>query len=176
MLNGTGKYNLVPLPLEIDSIINADTLAAYIGSGVQALLKHNAATQTFQTRVPGAFGTNFSVFTDDAIFVLLDENASSVISFVGRVPAPGEVSFTLVPGDANGDKYNFLTLPLDRDDLTNADEVAADIGGVEAVMKYNATPQTFQTRVPGEFGTNFDLDVGDPFIVLLNSSAPTTWH
>lgn len=54
------KYNAIMLPLDQASITTADQLAAAIGNVAQ-VLNWNALTQTYQTRLPGIDGPNFTV-------------------------------------------------------------------------------------------------------------------
>jgi hypothetical protein len=173
---GERAYNLIALPLEVPGVTDADSLAAYAGSGVYMLLRHQAPTQEIVWRLPGRAGTNFAVTTGDTPFLYLDESASDVVSLVGRVPDAGAVSYALTPGDPGGlCAYNFISVPLDRDDLVDADGLAAEIGGVYSVSRYNADTQDLTWYVPGGAGENFYVYPGYPYIVCLDETAPTSW-
>ena len=62
-----------------------------------------------------------------------------------------------------------------RDDLTNADALAGDIGGVYTVSRYNATTQDLTWYSPSGPSVNFPVRVGVPYIVCLGETAPVTW-
>jgi hypothetical protein len=99
-----------------------------------------------------------------------------VLSWVGEVPAIGDVSFDLTTAEPGGPcAYNFIGVPLHRDDLIDADALAADIGGVYSVSRYNAETQNLTWRLPGESGENFPVRAGYPYIVCLDETAPPSW-
>jgi hypothetical protein len=169
-------YNLIAVNLELPGVTDADALAAYLGPGVYMLLRHDAPTQDLDWRLPGLAGSNFPVGLGDALFLYLDDTAPNVVSLVGGVPEIGTVSFALTPGDPGGScAYNFISVPLDRDDLADADALAADIGGVYSVARYNAETQDLTWRLPGVSGENFLVRAGYPYIVCLDETAPPTW-
>ena len=71
--------------------------------------------------------------------------------------------------------YNFLALPLHRTDLTTAAAVAADIGGVQALLGWNAASQSFRFFSPPASGDNFAMTPGQPFIALIAANGPVLW-
>jgi hypothetical protein len=176
------NYNMVAVPLNSTaqmSSFDAAGLAALAGSGVQRVLRLDASAQVYQTYYPptGA-GTNFQLVVGDAYWLLLDKYAGSVLSFVGDVPPPsgetGAVKFTLYKGSPC--KYNDISIPLDRSDIIDAASLAAAIGGVDRVLQLNASSQTFQTYYPATgAGTNFLTQIGYPYRVCLNNTAPAFW-
>jgi dienelactone hydrolase len=173
---GERVYNLIAVPLEMASVIDADSLAAYGGSGVYMILRHDAAIQAIEWRLPGLAGTHFAVAVGDAVYLYLDETAPSVFSLVGNVPGIGTVSYDLARPDPDAScAYNFISVPLHRDDLGDADALAADIGGVHSVSRYSADAQDLTWRLPGVSGDNFAVRAGYPYIVCLDSTAPPTW-
>jgi hypothetical protein len=168
-------YNLISISVGIPGVSDADSLAAYVG-GVYMVLHYDAATGEIQWRIPGLAGDNLSVQVGQVYFVYLDSTAPSVVSLVGDVPAIGEVSFALTrPAPGGSCAYNFVSVPLDRDDLADADALAADIGGVYSVSRYNAETQDMTWRVPGVAGTNFAVRVGYPYIICVDDTAPQYW-
>jgi hypothetical protein len=168
------KYNDVSVVLNMASVTDAASLASHAGSYAKRVLRYNASTQSFQVYVVGNPGTNFPLSTGDAVFLLVDNTAPVVLSFVGDVPEKGGVSFALVSGSPP--KYNFLSLPLDQDNLTTAAAVAADVGtGVLRVLRYRSETQSFQVYVVGNPGTDFPLALGEPFFLLLSTGAPANW-
>ena len=164
--NGGQKYSLVALPFPSTTIVNAATLASFIGN-VMAVLKWNPATQTFRFFTPPSSGDNFTLTMGEVAFVLLNSSAPSKVTMSGKVTA---VQHTLRPG-----RFNFLSVPLQRAGLTNAGAVAADITGVQAMLGWNATTQLFRFFTPPNTGDNFTLRPGAPFIAQLTANAPTTW-
>jgi hypothetical protein len=65
-------------------------------------------------------------------------------------------------------------VPLDRDDLVDAATLAADIGGVHTLSRYNAQTQDMTWWSPGG-GDNFPVHPGYPYIVCLDETAPASW-
>jgi len=106
-------------------VSDAASLATYIGSSVRRVYWYNAATQTFRTYIVGFPLTNFPLEIGDFVFVLTDNTAPASTALVGGVPDPGTVFFSLVSGTPP--RNNYLSLPLDRSDLTRASQVAADV-------------------------------------------------
>jgi hypothetical protein len=173
---GERAYNLIAVNVDVPGVSDADTLAAYVGPGVYMILQHNATTQTIEWRLPGLAGTDFPIGVGDVVFLYLDDTAPGVVSLIGAVPAVGSVSFDLSrPAPGGSCMYNFISVPLHRDDLVDADALAADISGVYSVGRYNANTQDLTWRIPGVSGQNFPVRAGYPYIVCLDETAPPTW-
>jgi|GEM_PF-2310832 hypothetical protein len=177
---GDLKYNFIGYTLDANGVSDAATLATYADPGTYMVFRHDAATQDVEWLIPGppSFGTNFTVSVTNSFYLYKNQLSRTVFSLVGGVPEPSGVHFDLSPGSpGDGCKYNFITLPLHRDDLTDADSLAADIGGVYMVTRYDAPTQTVIWRIPGppSFGSNFPIRRGYPYVVCLDSTAPTTW-
>ena len=66
-------------------------------------------------------------------------------------------------------------MPLDRDDLVDADGLAADVGGVDVVARYNAATQDLTYLLPGLGGVNFSVQAGHPYILCVDETAPAVW-
>ncbi len=176
----TNRINEIALPLYVtDTLPSAATLAAYIGPGVQQVLKWNAASQTYTYFFPPSGpGTNFALVTGGVYRVALDASAPITLTFVGGVPPmstqPGHVQSALVGGSPC--KINAISVPLDRSDITNAAQLATAIGGVDQVLLWNASTQTYSYFFPPSGpGTNFAVKIGYPYRVCLNASAPAVW-
>ncbi len=86
---------------------------------------------------------------------------------IGEVVA---IQHPLTPGG-----FNFVSLPLQRANLNDAGEVAADIGGINSMLKWNEATQTFRFFVPPVTGDNFPMMVGAPIVVDLATSGPNVW-
>lgn len=172
---GERACNLIAMNLKVPWMRDADALAAYVGR-VYMVLHHDAATQGIEWRLPGLAGVNFPVEVGEVYLLYLDEAAPLAVSLVGRVPARDEVSLALArPAPGGSCAYNFISLPLHRDDLADADALAADIGGVYTVSRYDAETQDLTWRMPGVAGENFPVRAGYPYIVCLDESAPSQW-
>jgi hypothetical protein len=173
---GERMLNLIALDLKVSGVSDADSLAAYVGSGVYMVVRHDAATQGIEWRLPGLAGTNFPVEVGGAYFLSLDTTAPGVVSLVGNVPARDEIEFVLArPQTGEACTYNFLSVPLHRDDLTQADALAAAVGGVHTVSRHDAETQELVVRVPGGAGSNFPVRAGHPYIVCLEETGPSQW-
>ena len=171
----TDSYNFIALPLDSTASFSytASGLANYVGPSVSAVIKWDATNQQYVTYTPGGPG-DFALETGGAYFLLLDSTADNVLSFVGDVPPQGSISFSLVKDTGAGCKYNAISIPLDQGQITMASDLANSIGGVDAVIKWDATNQQYVTYTPGGPG-DFAVSIGYPYFVCLNSSAPSTW-
>jgi hypothetical protein len=181
-----GGLNDIALPLDVSATItNAEGLATYIEThgaapfgSVQQLLQWDAPSQTFRAwSHEFGFGDNFATQTGDYIFLMLTDEAPTSVTFVGTAPAPGSLSFALVPGQPSPDcALNFLSLPLDQAALMDADALSDDIGGVLQALDWDAAAQTFLAwSNEFSFGDNFPTTPGYPYIVCLDDTAPTVW-
>ena len=168
------NFNDISLVLEVAGVTDAASLATYAGSSVLRVMRYNNATQSFQTYVPGFATTNFALSLGEYIFLLTSSAAPATLPFVGHVPDPGAVSFSLTSGA--GVAFNTVSLPLDQAALIDAAGVAADVGpSALRIMRYQAGSQTFQTYVTGFPTTNYSLLIGEPFIMLTGPGIPATW-
>jgi hypothetical protein len=169
-------YNPIVLNLAVPGLSDADALAGYVGDGVTEVLRHDAATQSIQRRSPGQAGPNFAAGLGDALFVYLDDTAPDVVSLVGRVPSRDEVRSSLTrPAQGESCTYNWLSVPLGRDDLTDADTLAGDMGGVYTISRYNTQTQDLTWRVPGVAGENFAVQPGRPYLACVSATSPLHW-
>jgi len=171
--SGTDKYNFIALPLDSSDSFSytASGLMNYIGN-TSAVLKWDATNQQYQTYTGGP--GDFALETGGAYFVLLNSSAGNVLSLVGDVPAQGSISFSLVKEtSSSGCKYNAISIPLDQDQITMASDLISAIGGVDSVLKWDATNQQYQTYTggPGDFA----VSIGYPYFVCLNNGAPANW-
>ncbi len=171
----TDNYNFIALPLDSSDSFSytASGLANYVGSSVSAVLKWDATNQQYITYTPGGPG-GFSLETGGAYFLLLDSTADNVLSFVGDVPPQNSISFSFLKDTGSSCQSNAISIPLDQGQISMASDLANDIGGVDAVLKWDATNQQFVTYTPGGPG-DFSVSIGYPYFVCLNNSAPTTW-
>jgi hypothetical protein len=172
---GTDNYSVIALPLDVLSqIADADQLATYIGSGVQQVLSWEPVSQSYEFWLPPfAFGTNFALQTGRAYWLLLDNSAASLVSFVGGVPAPGAISFSML-GDSAACLYNDFSLPLDEAAITTASQMSSSIGDIEQTLHWDAASQSFEFWLPDfGFGTDFPTNIGNPYHTCMR--APKNW-
>lgn len=179
----TQNYNMIGLPLNSTNQFtnagysyNADGLAKLIGTGVTQVLSWNPSTQTYVTWDVGLQdGTNFNLTTSHPYWVLLNNTAANIVSFVGDVPLQGSTHFTLVRPTSATCLLNDLTMPLDQS-IADANGLATAVGNVSQVLQWNASTQTFVTwDVALQDGTNFATKIGYPYLLCLNQSGTTTW-
>jgi hypothetical protein len=74
-------------------------------------------------------------------------------------------------------KYNAIAMTLDSTDtIPDAQALATEIAGTQMVLQWIASTQTFDFWIPPSGpGTNFSLEVGRPYMVQVDSSAPSTF-
>lgn len=179
----TTSFNFVALPLDASASIDPFTaagLAAYQGDSVQQVLRWNPAQQTFDSYVPGVSPpfADFSLEVAGSYFLEVDATAGDVFTTVGDVPAQGSISFDLTLGASPNDcAFNSISIPLDRSDITVASELAADIGGTEQVLSWNATNQSFDSYVPGVSPpfADFQVKIGYPYFICVDNGGPVMW-
>lgn len=175
---GLRKYNLIGHPLSVPAIPDADALADDVGGGVYQVIRFDNDTQGIDFWLPGLMvGTNFATVAGEPYYLHLDDIAPSLLTYAGDVPALGSVQFSLnTPPPLASCLYNYVTVPLDRTDLADADALAADVGGVYQVIRYDNDSQSIDFWLPDLMvGTNFPVRVGYPYILCLDDSAPATW-
>jgi hypothetical protein len=185
--------NDIALPLDVSATITgAESLALHIeaqaGTGfgsVQQLVRWDAPSQSFLAwSHEFGFGDNFALALGDPVFLITNGGPTS-ITFTGRAPDPGEVSFTLTPGQPLSDcALNFISLPFDQAAITGADLLADAIGtpsppGPATVLQaldWNAPAQNFYAwSNVFTFGDNFATVPGYPYIVCVNETVPAVW-
>ena len=186
------KWNAIAMALSsTPPIANAQALADAI-PGTQQLLTWDSTLQAFDFYVPDpivedGWGNNFELTVGMPVMVQVGTTPGT-FSLVGNVPPKtgnlGAVQFSLVGGTPC--KWNFISLPLDQDSITNAQQLAdaidVKIGGgidhVEQLLLWDATStvQAFDFYVPDPivedgWGNNFETKIGYPYLVCVNASA-----
>ena len=169
-------YNFLSLPLVNNAYDNAKTLAQDV-SGVDAVLKLDKNTNAYTTFfLPGInFGNNFSLAAGMPVLISANKNAPDNWFYTGDVPLPATLQFQL--NHAEKGTYNEIILPLDRTDITTADQLAKDIGGVDVVLKIDPATNGFSKFwLPSiNYGENFTIEPGEAVLINVNTNAPDVW-
>jgi hypothetical protein len=187
-MTGNPKWNAIAMALDATTAIpDAEALSQQI-TGVQEVLRWDVTQQLFESWIPdavfpppGGFGVNFSTKLGEPYLLSL-EAAPNVFSIVGNVPPKtgqlGALRFTLA-GNPGLCKWNYISVPLDRDAITDAEQLSLAIGDsndVEELLMWDAAQQLFVSWIPdvqfpppGGFGTNFPVKTGYPYFVCMNT-------
>ena len=166
-LNNQGdKYTLIATPFLSNSVTDAATLAQHIGS-ISSLLAWNPSSQAFRFFASPNIGDNFVIQPGSVVFVSVQVGGPDIVTLTGDVVT---IQYDLQP-----DGFNFISLPLQRDDLTDAASVAVDMSGVISMLSWNAPVQAFRFFAPPDIGDNFAIGPGSPFIVNLGPDAAPVW-
>ncbi len=177
--SGMNIYNFISIPLDSTASIspfNASGLATYMGSSVKKIVRFDPSIQGFKTHTVGGSLNNFDLTIGGAYFIEVDSTSANALSFVGNVPAQGSVTFSLTRGSTPTDcRYNAISIPLDRADITNAAGLATAIGGISKVVRWDASIQGFRTHTVGGSLNNFGTSIGQPYFVCVNGNGPTSW-
>jgi hypothetical protein len=75
-------YNILSLPVNDPSVINASTLATQIGDTCTEIVKWDSANQKYISYVPGVPVNNFAVTGGEGYFVNVDNTTS--VEFTGE--------------------------------------------------------------------------------------------
>lgn len=166
-------FNVIALPLDSSAQFpyTADGLLSFVGSSAQQVLTWDAVSQSYLFRFPDGFGDNFDLMTGGVYWLELDSTAPQVASFVGNVPAAGTINFSLLGGSPC--KWNEISVPLDRVDITTASQLIVAIGDVEQVVTWDAATSGYIFRYADGFGDDFPVKIGYPYgVCMLNTK---TW-
>lgn len=177
------NYNMIAMPLNSTDqfaraglAYNLEGLGAFVPGATQ-VLSWNPSTQTYLSWDVGLQdGDNLALTTGGAYWLLLNNTASNIVSFVGDVPAQASVHFNLVRSPSSGCFLNDISIPLDQSSLTTPQLLATAVGNVSQVLQWNAATQTFLSwDVDLQDGDNFAVKIGYPYRVCLKSGGATTW-
>lgn len=174
------KYNYLSLPLET-AITNARELAQAVGSGIKVVMQLDGATNGYSKYylVDLNYPTPpLALHTGMPVMVQADSKAPATWFYSGNVPAANTLQFHLNKNFKSS--YNEIILPLDKVGVTNAEQLAQDIGGVDVVLKLGADGTGFsQYWLPSiRFGnpmTPFTIQPGEAVMIQVNKTAPAIW-
>lgn len=178
----TGTYNAISLALDNGVTSASELITNYNANSSSTAVRAVTWDTTFGFIVYDPTdneSTDFAIEVGDPVFIQIQgSNNQEVYSIVGDVPPQGSVKFDLTgtPGNCT---YNFISVPLDRDHITNASELVTDVEqvvGANTVDVAVAWDTTFGFVVydPADNeSTNFDVQVGHPYFVCTTTS--DTW-
>ncbi len=177
------NYNMIAMPLISNNqfttaglTYDLKGLGGFVPGATQTL-SWNPNSQTYLSWDVGLQdGDNPALTTGGAYWLLLNNTASNVVSFVGDVPAQGSIHFTLVRPTSGGCYINDISVPLDQSSLTTPQQLATAVGNVSQVLQWNAATQTFLSwDVDLQDGDTFPVKIGYPYRLCLKSGGTTTW-
>lgn len=174
------RYNYLSLPLET-IISNAKEMAQAVGTGIKVVLKLEAHTNGFSKYYLPDLDfpiPPLALETGMPVLVQADQAAPDSWFYTGDVPAAQSLQFLL--NKVHKSSYNEIILPLDKTAITDADQLAQDIGGVDVVLKIDPDGKGFSHYwLPGiKFGnpmTPFTIQPGEAVLIQVNQSAPAIW-
>ncbi|MCP4539356.1 MAG: hypothetical protein GY832_19645 [Chloroflexi bacterium] len=172
------RFILLTIPLTGNDLpTSADALADYIdpNGSVKGVGKWNAQTQSWIIRRVGSpFGTDdFAVAPGDVLAIGVNDSAPASFAFVGDTPANGSIQNTLTQ-----EAINAIIVPLDQSGnfVMDADGLAGAIGGVARVAVWSPFEQRWYVRNTNTgSGPNFSIQLGMPYAIYANDSAPPVW-
>ena len=181
--------NWIAIPLSDSSLAYAADLAnnieATTDSTVLAIREWNAAAQNY-TRYDHVEGDGSFLLTVGGAYRLnLGAGGGDLTwSLVGDVPAPSKFTYTLQ--ETVGSDFNWIMLPLDKDAVTTAiqlaDDIEADSSGtvdVLTVQEWNVAGQNYTRYDDVEGDGSFPVRIGYPYRVTIDiagvSSGSVTW-
>ncbi len=170
------SFNYISFPLENINMTDAKSVSQIIDD-LKVLYKLDSATNSFSTYfIPQIeYGTNFAVGTGSPLLINNDKTIMDSWFYTGRIPPVGSVTFNLNKGEKS--LFNEIIVPLDQFNISNADQLAKDIGGVEVLYKLDPETNAFSKFwIPDiSYGENFSIVPGEPVLININQNAPDIW-
>ena len=182
-------YNWIALPLDA-GLNTAASLKTHIEGNstsavaVSAVETWNSVPQSYLAYYPALPFTNFALRLGGAYRVNVDvaSGTSTIWSLVGSVPGPDVFTYTFY--ETASSDYNWLMLPLNKEDITSASVLESNIetyavpgASVLTIERWNSTPQSFGTYYPMFPFTNFSTRVGYPYRISVDvsSASQSVW-
>ncbi len=172
------RYNMISFPLETTQLNTVDQLTNHI-DGLAASYQLDALTNQYSRFYLHniGFGSKFQIHTGMPLLVSLNEKNTGSWFYTGILPDKSSQTFDL--STTQKQAFKEVTIPLDRDDIQNARDLAQDIGleAVEVIYLLDPENNDFSLfYIPGvDYGSNFELRPGDPVLISVNNNAPKTW-
>ncbi len=187
------NFNMIAMPLDATDqftsagyTFTADGLMQLAGGGtkVKQVGHFLSGPQTYETWTWSSdegtgIGVDFDIVVGQAYWLLLESTAGNVVSFVGDVPEPDAVSFTLARGGVDDCLFNQFSIPLDQPGITNANGLMIALGAKQ-VSRWVASSQTYESWTWSDdegqaIGMNFDVQIGYPYVACLKAGTPAVW-
>lgn len=162
-------YSYVAQPMDVT------TTAQAIGIANQAMLSHiykfNAATQGWESI---EYDMDFEEWLGDfnvnpGDVLLFNCTANGPFYSIGDLPNP--MAYNIYPG------YNYITIPLNRSDLSTAQQLALAMGNLTHVYRFDNVTHGWESIEYDmdfeEWLGNFNISIGD--VLLVKSTSTFTW-
>jgi len=164
-LNSFGKrINMVSLPGYDFRLNTAEDLADQVGRSCTVVSYWDEVNQAYVPHPHGFPLFDFDLTPGYAYFVTVDRNDN--FNFVG-CPLDPWPTYTLITTPTTN--INDIVVPLDRTDLTTAEELAEDIGSACTVItKWDATDQAYVPHPVGYPLFNFEVTAGYPYFATVS--------
>jgi hypothetical protein len=183
----TSGINWIAIPLSNASLVNASDLATNIGtstgSTVATIEQWNPQSQNYLTYLHELGLDDFALTVGGAYRVSVRGGAGGLTwSLVGEVPTPSQFTYTLY--ETASSDINWIMLPLDKNAVTLASELAADIEAhssgavtVGAIEQWSAAAQNYLTYLPELGLDDFSVKIGYPYRVTVDvtTGSSVTW-
>ncbi len=161
----TTDFNEIALPIKINGIANASDLMAAI-PGCNSVARWDAAEQGYYQYVSFLPVTNFEIEKGYPYYVNVTDNI--IFTLIGEVVRP---VFNLITTPTTD--FNEIMLTLDKNDITQASGLMADIPSCNSIARWDAEEQGYYQFVSFLPTTNFSVRVGYPYYVNVESNV--TW-
>jgi len=163
-------WNLISMPLNDTSVVNASVLMSKIGEGCEEVLKWDAEAQSWKSYsagMPPIF--DFNIKGGEGYFVRMTSSAEVVFSGKGW-DSPFTISL------AQG--YNLIGLPVNDTSVVNASSLISKIGeNCTEVLKWDAEAQSWKSYSAG-MPPIFDFNIkgGEGYFVNMRGPANVTFE
>ncbi len=161
----TTDFNEIALPLNIKGITNAAELMSAI-PGCNSIARWDPADQGYYQYISFLPMTNFSIEMGYPYYVNVTNDV--VLTFTGEIVQP---DFSLITTPATD--FNEVMLTLDKTNITQASELMADIPSCNSIARWDPEVQGYYQYVSFLPMTNFNVRVGYPYYVNVDSDV--TW-
>ncbi|MDI6917487.1 MAG: FG-GAP-like repeat-containing protein, partial [Thermoplasmatales archaeon] len=152
-------WNFISLPVENETISNAQALASLIGLNCTAVARWDNTSDRFVTHPAGTNISNFSVEVGIGYFVYV--NGDSAFSISGKTIS--SKSITLKEGWNSAGRFNATE--------TNASALGNSIDNCTHVAMWNNTFQQFATYKVGSGVNNFNVEQGMGYFVYVTKGS-----
>jgi len=165
--NGSASTNLnaVALVLTPASPMDAAGLMSAVPN-CDSVSYWDAALQGNVSYSPPFDTNNFPIVVGNPYFV--NVTAAGVWTQVGGVPVVGEPIFTLVYNNPPTTSLNGISLKLNKESITYAEDLVLDVPNCSAISYWDAGSQGYISYSP-PFGTSFPVKPGYPYFVTVTA-------